>query len=282
VCFLRYRSTSKGVHTTLATNESSWAEYESNAPVAAHLPLWRECFSAIEAVLLHLAPVYYGAGVPAGDGSGVIVIPGFLLTDTYLSPFRGWLRRINYRPYVSEIGRNTECPDLIIRDRLNATIDRARSETGRKVHLIGHSLGGIIAIAAAGHRPADIASVITLGSPLTGNAAHPAIMRAAESVRTSIRNRRPDSVHGACYTCDCSCPFVSAVKQRPPDSVGMTAIYSRTDSVVDWRYCITQNPLLDVEVPGTHVGMVLNPSVYTVIAGRLAAARANADSAQSS
>jgi len=42
--------------------------------------------------------------------------------------------------------------------------------------------------------------------------------------------------------------------------------------VVDWRYCRTGDSDLDFEVPGTHVGLVFNPSVYTIIAERLAEA----------
>jgi hypothetical protein len=40
--------------------------------------------------------------------------------------------------------------------------------------------------------------------------------------------------------------------------------------VVDWRYCVTGDPTVDIEAPGTHIGLVFNPSVYTIIAKRLA------------
>jgi len=51
---------------------------------AANLAMWQEALFGIEALLLHAAPVYYGFGVPRGDQSGVIMIPGFLVTDIYL------------------------------------------------------------------------------------------------------------------------------------------------------------------------------------------------------
>jgi pimeloyl-ACP methyl ester carboxylesterase len=55
---------------------------------------------------------------------------------------------------------NTECPNLLIKQQLNAAIEKALATSGRKVHLIGHSLGGIIARAIAAQRPSDVASVM--------------------------------------------------------------------------------------------------------------------------
>jgi hypothetical protein len=36
---------------------------------------------------------------------------------------------------------------------------------------------------------------------------------------------------------------------------------------------MTLNPEVDVEVPGTHIGMAFNPAAYTVVAERLALAQ---------
>src|ERR1039457_825841 len=136
-------------------------------PEAAFSP-WTEALFAAEILLLHATPVYYGFGVPNGDGAGVIIIPGFLGTDLYLMELHGWLGRIGYQPYYSGIGINADCPNLLIQRHLGATIAKARSETGRKVHSIGHSLGGVIARSVARQRPQDVASVITLASPFRG------------------------------------------------------------------------------------------------------------------
>jgi hypothetical protein len=51
-----------------------------------------------------------------------------------------------------------------------------------------------------------------------------------------------------------------------------TAIYTLDDGVVDSRYCRTGNPEKDFEVPGTHVGLAFNASVYKIIAERLSLA----------
>src|SRR5205085_686525 len=101
----------------------------------ADVSLWTEALFAAELLLLHATPVYYGFGVPRGDDSGVVIIPGFLGTDLYLMELHAWLGRIGYRPYFSGIGVNAECPNLLIQRRLNETIEGALSETGRKIHL---------------------------------------------------------------------------------------------------------------------------------------------------
>jgi hypothetical protein len=51
-----------------------------------------------------------------------------------------------------------------------------------------------------------------------------------------------------------------------------TAIYTLDDGVVDSRYCRTGDKEKDFEVPGTHIGLAFNASVYKIIAERLAAA----------
>jgi triacylglycerol lipase len=244
---------------------------EDQAP--ADISIWKEVLFGAELLLLHASPVYYGLGVPRGDGSAVVVIPGFLGSDFYLSHLHAWLGRIGYRSYLSGIGLNAECPNLLIRNRLRQTIEQALNDTGRKIHLVGHSLGGIIARAVAAQRPDRVASVITLGSPFRGTVAHQTILRAAATVRKSILKEHGPAVLPDCYTARCTCDFVCSLRNELPDEVAQTAIFTKDDGVVDWRYCVSGNPESDFEVPGTHIGMVYNASVYNVIAARLAAAQ---------
>jgi len=242
-------------------------EYEE-----ADLSILGEVLCAAELVLLHAAPLYYGLGIPHGDGSAVVLIPAFLCPDAYLAPLHQWLSRIGYKPFFSGIGFNTECPNLLIRRQLNETLEKALNKSGRQVHLIGHSLGGIIARAIAAQRPADIASVISLGAPFRGTVAHRYILRAAETVRRRILAQHGSDVLPDCYTGHCACDFLDSLRHAMPASVCETAVYSESDGVVDWRYCKTDRPEADFSVSGTHLGLVFNPSAYTIIAERLAQA----------
>jgi len=239
----------------------------------ADFPLWTEALFGAEVLLLHAAPVYYGWGVPRGDGSAVVIIPGFLGTDLYLTELHAWLRRIGYHPYFSGIGINAECPNLLIQRRLNQTIEKAIAETGRKIHLIGHSLGGVIARSVAAQRPKDVASVITLAAPIRGTAANRTVLHAAEAVRLKILQEHGPGVLPDCYTGRCTCNFVDSLWRKVPDSMLETAIYTRQDGIVDWRYCLTRKPDVDIEVAGTHIGMAFNAAAYSVVAERLAKAQ---------
>ncbi len=234
------------------------------------LPIWQELLVGVEMVYLRISPVYWGLGVPRGDGSAVVVIPGFLGTDLYLTEFRVWLRRIGYKAYYSGIGLNAECPNLLIRQRLEQQIQRAYKATRRRIHIIGHSLGGVIARAAAAQMPDRVASVITLGAPFRGVSVHPAILRTAEVVRGQILQRHGEGVLPNCYTGACTCNFLESVMKKFPKKVQQTAVYTKSDGIVDWNVCITGDPRVDVEVSSTHIGLVFNPIVFNVIAHRLA------------
>lgn len=108
-----------------------------------------------------------------------------------------WLKRIGYRSFRSGIGVNARCPELSV-ELLVKTVDAVYAETGMKVTLIGHSLGGLLTRGAALARPEKIASVVTLRSPVNGIAAHPLIVAAAERRAVSATAHASPS---------CSSPF---------------------------------------------------------------------------
>jgi len=253
----------------------SMAPRQSSIPPEgeADIPIWKEALFGAELMLLHASPVYYGLGVPQGDGSAVIVIPGFLGSDLYMAHLNSWLSRVGYRPYYSGIRLNAECPNLLIKYRLAETIEKALRETQRKIHLIGHSLGGMMARSIATQQPGDVASVITLGSPFRGKVLQPSVMQATAAVREQVIREHGKDVLPGCYTARCTCEFVSSLLGKVATPVMQTAIYTRDDGIADWRYCITGDPDNDFEVGGTHIGLVFNPSVYTIIAARLAEAQ---------
>lgn len=233
-------------------------------------PIWQELLVGFELAFLQISPVYWGHGVPHGDGSAVVLVPGFLATDLYLSHFRSWLSRIGYKPFYSGIRVNADCPNLLIRLSLNQAVKDAYKATRRKIHLIGHSLGGTIARSVASQMPDRVASVITLASPIRGLAAHSTVLRAANMVREQILERHGDNVLPGCYTARCTCDFIEALKGRLPKSVRETAIYTKSDGIMDWRVCQTGDPNVDIEVLATHIGLVFSPLVYSLVAKRLA------------
>lgn len=235
----------------------------------AEIPIWKEALFGAELLLLHASPVYYGLGIPRGDGAAVIVFPGFLGSDVCTAQLRSWLSRIGYRTYESGIGLNAECPNLLIQHQATEVLAKARAATRRKVHLIGHSLGGLIARSIAAQRPSEIASVTTLGAPFRGNVAHAAVLRAEKAVRATILEAHGKAVKPNCYTPQCTCDFLNSLRRDLPSTIPQTAIFTRDDGIVDWRYCRTGHSDSDFEVPGTHIGLIFNASAYRIIATRL-------------
>lgn len=240
------------------------AEIALQQRLGDHRPLWSELFAALEWASLKTSPVYYGLGVPRGNGAPVILVPGFLGSDLSLMEMSAWLRRIGYRPYLSGIGRNDDCPDVLL-ERLLETIDRAYRETGSKVRLIGHSLGGLLARAAAVRRPQHVAQVITLASPFRRLSAHPFVLTLISLAHGKALRRHFGNAEGSCEF-----SFLEAINERMPDSLTCAAIYTRSDPVVDWRDCLENDQALNVEVRGTHVGLPSNPAVYKEVARLLA------------
>lgn len=233
------------------------------------LPLWREALVGMDWLSLRASAVYRCIGVPRGDGSAVVLIPGFLGTDQYLGDMFSWLRRLGYQPYMSGMGWNADCPDLLTR-RLTDTVTSAYLETGRPVHLIGHSLGGTLSRSVAARSPHLVASVTSMASPFRAVRAHPMVLGAAMIVRRRILSDK--DVESGCYSGLCACDFLDSLSRQLDKSIVQAAIYTTSDGVIDWRCCVTEDPEIDIEVPGTHVGLVFNPQVYRHVAGILAAA----------
>lgn len=233
------------------------------------LPLWREALVGMDWLALRASAVYRGVGVPHGDGSVVVLIPGFLGTDQYLGDMFSWLRRMGYQPYMSGIGRNASCPDILA-SRLTETVNSAYLESGRKVHLIGHSLGGTLARSVAVRQPHLVASVISMASPYRAVRAHPVVLSAAMLIRRRILSE--EDVESQCYSGFCTCDFFKSLRRPLSKSIVEAAIYTKSDGVVDWRCCVNNDPETDIEVQSTHVGLVFNPQVYRHVASVLASA----------
>jgi pimeloyl-ACP methyl ester carboxylesterase len=237
----------------------------------AMTPLWHEALAPLEWLALRVSATYRGVDVPRGDGAPVLLVSGFLTRGTYLGPFRDWLRRIGYRADIAPIGWNADCFDVLT-DRLLDVVRRARATTGTPVHLIGHSLGGLLSRAAAARDRPDVASVTTLGSPIRGLAMHPALRLAATAVRNRIHAVRGGAVHDRCLTLACECPSVLAVRAPLSSDLPRLAIVTPYDGVADWRYGVETDEGATEVVTASHVGLVLSGAAYRAVARHLAAA----------
>jgi pimeloyl-ACP methyl ester carboxylesterase len=100
------------------------------------------------------------------DGPKVMVIPGFLAADRTTLGLQRALGEAGFRVTGWGLGLNRGVSEDIV-DRIAARVERFGA--GRKVILVGWSLGGLYARVVAQERPDLVEKVITLGSPFSGD-----------------------------------------------------------------------------------------------------------------
>jgi pimeloyl-ACP methyl ester carboxylesterase len=215
-----------------------WMELRAPGELVATLAAWP---------LLQLAP--------RGDGHAVLVLPGLTAGDTSTRVLRRLLTALGYAPYGWGLGRNLG-PRAGVREAMLDRLERLYASTGRKVSLVGWSLGGAYARALSMRRPDAVRTVITLGSPIVGDARATHAHRVYEwsSGQRAARHHGPAPI-------------------RPvPDDVPATSIFSKSDGVVAWRASVQpEGPLAEnIEVVGSHVGLGVHAPVLYAVADRLA------------
>ena len=183
----------------------------------------------------------------------MIVLPGFGADDYSTVPLRSFLRRLGHEVEGWSLGRNGGNVEAL----LPKVAKRARvlaERRGERVHLIGQSLGGVLARELARDQPERVAQVITLGTPVVGG---PSYTRVG-----FVYDRRQQARIGAAIR----------KRNRIPIRVPMTAVYSRRDGIVAWEACIDHdNPQVEhIEVSSSHFGMGLDPAVWLLSARLLA------------
>jgi pimeloyl-ACP methyl ester carboxylesterase len=243
-------------------------------------PLWREGLAGIEAAALLRSRIWRGAGVPRGDGRPVLLIPGFLAGDGSLLTLTRWLRSNGYRTQRAGIRANVDCSTEACA-RLEARLEALAHKTGEPVALIGQSRGGTFARALAARRPDLVSGIVTLGAPTVSQLRiHPLVLAHVGVIGALGSARVPGMFRLSCLRGECCREFRDECT-RPVD-VPYTALYSRSDGIVDWRSCLDPHAEL-VEVRASHLGMGLNAEVYAELAnalGRLADGPGMSDLAQ--
>jgi pimeloyl-ACP methyl ester carboxylesterase len=233
-------------------------------------PLWRETRVALEATGLRRSAIWRGDGVPRGDGRPVLLIPGFMAGDGSLGTMTRWLRELGYHTRRAGIRANVACSEAACA-RLEHRLEAFAEREGRPVAIVGQSRGGVFAKALAARRPELVDAVVTLGSPTVSQLrVHPLVLAQVGLVAALGSGHVPGLLSMRCLRGTCCRRFREALAGPFPDDVHWTALYSRTDGVVDWRACLDPEADEHVEVRASHCGMALNAAVYAEVASALA------------
>lgn len=198
------------------------------------------------------------ADLPRGDGHPVLVLPGFATNDKMTVLLRNFLSRLGYSVHAWNLGWNLDQHTTGENgEHIAERIAEIRKETGRKVSLVGWSLGGVIARDATRRDPEDVRQVITLGSPFTGD---PSATNLNSLYELLTGNRIADMRNHARYA--------EGHKVLPVPS---SAVYSKTDGITAWQNCVseTDERTENIEVFSSHFGFITNPAVFSIVADRL-------------
>jgi pimeloyl-ACP methyl ester carboxylesterase len=190
---------------------------------------------------------------PRATGQPVLLLPGFRSGEAAMAPLRRYLHWLGYDARHWGLGRNDGDVEALV-PQVVAEVDAVRRRTGEEVRLVGWSLGGVIAREVARDRPDLVSRVVTYGTPVVGG---PKYTLAADAYPPTEVERIAAAVEEA---------------NRRPIAVPVTAIWTRHDGVVAWRACVDRGPgVRNVEVRSTHLGLGVDPDVWTVVAQSLAA-----------
>ncbi|TAE36084.1 MAG: alpha/beta hydrolase [Runella slithyformis] len=183
----------------------------------------------------------------------VMVVPGFLGSDLSTFFLRKFIADLGYPVQKWGLGRNlADLNDLTL---LAQKLAALHAQYQQKVTLIGWSLGGVYVRELAKQNPEAVRQVITMGSPF-------------KNIEAPNHARWIFDLIGKKNQLDPA--FIA--KLPAPAPVPTVAIYTKQDGVVAWTTCMETPSALhrNVEVWGSHCGLVFNPQVCQVIEESLA------------
>ncbi|HZY19617.1 MAG TPA: alpha/beta hydrolase [Ramlibacter sp.] len=221
-------------------------------------PLGLLAVEPLRALLDLCAGRFWAPAEPVGDGHPVVVFPGLGGAPFTTSHLRRYLDDAGFSAHCWGRGINTGPDGQFDRwlDGLDYDLRRRHADSGRKVSLVGWSLGGIYARELARRSPDCVRQVITLGTPF---AALPGATH-AEALYRMLNGDVAQLPRG----------IRERLRRCPP--VPTTSVYSKSDGVVCWRSCLERRSARSesIEVTASHLGMASHPDVLRIVVDRLA------------
>ena len=181
------------------------------------------------AIVWMTAPLLLTA--PRGDGHCVLVLPGFSADDRSTYWLRRYLNYLGYQGIEWGLGHNFGYRTLgQSEERLRKRVKALAASSGRKISLVGWSLGGVMARHMARDLPNCVRQVVTLGAPFTGDPTATTIRPFYEM----LSGEDLDSAQSREAWC----------ANRAAPLVRTTSIYSKSDGVTAWQNCSRSKPSL--------------------------------------
>jgi len=185
----------------------------------------------------------------------VLVIPGYFADDRFTYILRQFLTYAGAEAWGWGLGVNKgNVAELVA--LLTDKVQQMHGRTHEKIHIIGWSLGGVIAREIAREIPDKVEQVITMGSPIVGGPKH-----------TVFAGRYLSKG----YDLDEIAKTV-AERNQIPINVPLTMLFSKQDRIVAWEACIDHlnRHARHIEVQSPHMGMGISAEVFEVLVSLLA------------
>lgn len=202
----------------------------------------------------HVFRLHFGRHVPSkrakvGGGRPVLVLPGFLANDRSTRILRAGLAEAGFDVHGWMMGRNFGVRDDTL-DRIGDRAAQIARHNPAPLTIIGWSLGGLMAREYAKHAPDNVARVITLGSPFSGDPRSNHAWRLYEWVA-----RHPVDAP----------PIDCRLSEKPP--METIAIWSAMDGVVCASSARGESGEADrhVELRCSHMGFALDPRAIDAV-----------------
>ena len=202
---------------------------------------------------------------PAGDGHPVLLVPGFMASESSLVALKLFLQNKGYDVHTWGLGRNMGFRSKHA-NALPQKIRYLHHVTGKKVSLVGWSLGGVFSMYGAQQALDCVRCVITLGSPVSVDAAGSQSPNAIKALYRLVSHRLGASAH-------VMQPRAKDMRERRRLAIPTSCLYSLSDGVVPPQEAtIDGDPALheNIRIAGSHIGLCFNGIVLAVVADRLA------------
>ncbi|OQW88603.1 MAG: alpha/beta hydrolase [Rhodoferax ferrireducens] len=202
---------------------------------------------------------------PPGDGHPVLLLPGFMADEKSLFVLKTFLQRKGYDVHTWGLGRN-----LGFRSKhasaLPQKIRYLHHVTGRKVSLVGWSLGGVFSLFGAENALDCVRCVVTLGSPVSLDAQGSQSPGVVKALYRLVSHRLGSNAHAMA-------PRAKALREHRRLGLPTSCLYSLGDGVVPPQEATIDGDAAlheNIRVPGSHIGLGFNGLVLAVVADRLA------------
>lgn len=168
------------------------------------------------------APLLFQRNTPSSSaGHPLLLYHGYFVNNFYMKETVEYLAQEGFSPLAVNY---PSCKDLRkVTIQQTEKIDAVCQKKGEKVSLVGHSLGGLVAVSCAQDNPNLIDTVIALGTPFQGTYA-----AYAQYPITSCRQMCPGSA------------YLQELKEKGfPTGVSFYAVASRYDHIIlPWHYAL--------------------------------------------